>query len=93
MVRRRSSMMSGVEHPMASVTSTSTAVDGSGAGAGAGAKRWSNAPEYTLQPTKQGDEEERLDSDLDLSKKNSRDRESIIRRASYVPPLSRGGRS
>jgi hypothetical protein len=79
MVKRRS-IMSMADKPMASVEAKSmvnserTSVEGS--------RRYSNAPEYTFGSVGHSDEEERLESKIDLARRNSRDNEAMVRRAS-----------
>jgi hypothetical protein len=81
MVKRRS-IMSMADKPMASVEAKSmvnserTSVEGS--------RRYSNAPEYTFGSVGHSDEEERLGSKIDLARRNSRDNEAMVRRASQV---------
>ena len=80
-MNKRRSMMSMADKPMASVEARS--MTGSEATLGAdGKRRYSNAPEYTLGSVRHSDEEERLESKIDLSRTNSRDNEAMIRRAS-----------
>ena len=93
-MNRRRSMMSTLDNPMASVTAA-----GVGAGTveakleRGGSKRWSNVPEYTMHGketsmsssiAKHDDEEERLGSQLDLTRNAAiaREQETMIRRAS-----------
>jgi hypothetical protein len=91
MVKRRS-MMSMTDKPMAVVeprTSESTLGGGTVTSTN---KRWSNAPEYTLgaangngnggAKTTESDEEERLESEVELARRYSKDQEGMIRRAS-----------
>lgn len=90
MVRRRSMAMSGVNVDHEGRVST-LGVD---VEKNNGDKRWSNAPEYRQNATSQAGhrgsmikdpnygEEERLDEDLELAKRNSRDQEMMVRRAS-----------
>lgn len=89
MVRRRSSMISNLENPIASVTAGTAT--GGGPNDNGGNKRWSNVPEYTMHGqersitgsmVKHSDEEERLGSQLDLSRTTAREQETMIRRAS-----------
>jgi hypothetical protein len=80
-MNKRRSMMSMADKPMASVEARS--MTGSEATLGAdGKKRYSNVPEYTLGSIGHSDEEERLESKIDLSRKASRDNEAMVRRAS-----------
>jgi hypothetical protein len=83
MVKRRS-MMSMAEHPMATVEARPVANSSESTLGGPGSKRWSNAPEYTLDNggLKHSDEEERLESEIDVARRNSRDQQTMIRRAS-----------
>ena len=90
MVRRRSMAMSGVNLDQGGRVST-LGVD---VEKNNGEKRWSNAPEYGQTAASQADhrgsmikdpiygEEERLDQDLELAKRNSRGQEMLVRRAS-----------
>jgi hypothetical protein len=80
MVKHRS-MMSMNDKPIAHVEATPTNASEATL---AGNKRWSNAPEYTLGTGNLGhsDEEERLESKIDLARRNSRENEAMIRRAS-----------
>lgn len=72
--------MSMADKPMANVEARSmtgsemTGVDGK--------KRYSNVPEYTLGSVGHSDEEERLESKIDLTRRSSRDNEAMVRRAS-----------
>ena len=80
-MNKRRSMMSMADKPMASVEARS--MTGSEATLGAdGKRRYSNVPEYTLGSVGHSDEEERLESKIDLSRKTSRDNEAMVRRAS-----------
>jgi hypothetical protein len=78
-MNKRRSMMSMADKPMASVEARS--MTGSEVGAD-GKKRYSNVPEYTLGSVGHSDEEERLESKIDLSERSSRDNEAMVRRAS-----------
>ena len=90
-MNRRRSMMSTLDNPMASVTAGG-AVESKIEGGPGSNKRWSNAPEYTMHGqerssgsiAKHDDEEERLGSQLDLTRNAStaREQETMIRRAS-----------
>lgn len=79
-MNKRRSMMSMADKPMANVEARSmtgsemTGVDGK--------KRYSNVPEYTLGSVGHSDEEERLESKIDLTRRSSRDNEAMVRRAS-----------
>jgi len=80
-MNKRRSMMSMADKPMASVEARS--MTGSEATLGAdGKRRYSNVPEYTLGSVGHSDEEEKLESKIDLSRKTSRDNEAMVRRAS-----------
>lgn len=80
-MNKRRSMLSMADRPMASVEAKS--MTGSEMTVGPdGGRRYSNAPEYTLGSVGHSDEEERLESKVDLARRNSRDDEAMIRRAS-----------
>jgi hypothetical protein len=92
MVRRRSMAMSGINvEEGGRVSSLSVDVEKHNGG-----KRWSDAPEYRQEAPSQydrresmvkdphHDEEERLDHDLELARRNSRGQEMMLRRASSV---------
>jgi len=83
MVKRRS-MMSMNDKPMAVVEGKPMANPSETTLAGPNGKRWSTAPEYTLGngSLKHSDEEERLESETELARRNSKDQEAMIRRAS-----------
>jgi hypothetical protein len=82
MVKRRS-MMSMNDKPMAVVEGKPIANPSETTLSG---KRWSTAPGYTLGngvgSLKHSDEEERLESEIELARRNSKDQEAMIRRAS-----------
>jgi len=80
-MNKRRSMLSMADKPMANVEARS--MTGSEMTVGVdGKRRYSNVPEYTLGSVGHSDEEERLESKIDLSRGNSRDNQAMIRRAS-----------
>jgi hypothetical protein len=80
-MNKRRSMMSIADKPMASVEARSMTVSEATIGVD-GKKRYLSVPEYTLGSVGHSDEEERLESKIDLSRKTSRDNEAMVRRAS-----------
>lgn len=87
-MNRRRSMMSTLDNPMASVTASVAVEPKLERG---GSKRWSNVPEYTMHGQERSsgsiakhddNEEERLGSQLDLTRNSAREQETMIRRAS-----------
>jgi hypothetical protein len=84
MVKRRS-MMSMNDRPMAVIGGKPIANPSETTLSGPNGKRWSTAPEYTLGngvgSLKHSDEEERLESETELARRNSKDQEAMIRRA------------
>lgn len=83
-MNKRRSMLSMADRPMATVEAKSMLGSEAASIGGDGKRRYSNVPEYTLGSVRHSDEEERLESKIDLARRNSRDNEAMVRRASYV---------